>query len=74
MLKTDEDVKLLSCVARYVNEGNPSQAVRELRAERLVKFLTDPGSHIPVKYVAWWLAIAFVLGTQWRVFLASFHP
>lgn len=54
--------QLSTCVAQYVNQGNPSQEVRDARAERLAKFLTDPGSHIPAKYVVWWLVIAFVVG------------
>jgi hypothetical protein len=33
---------------------------------------TSPPLMIPAKYVAWWLLIAFLLGTQWRVVLASF--
>ena len=27
---------------------------------------------VPVRYVVWWLLIAFLLGTQWRMLLASF--
>jgi hypothetical protein len=61
-------------IADYVNRGGPSQAVRELRAERLVQFLTDRGSHVPSKFVLWWLVIAFLLGANWRLFLASFRP
>lgn len=76
MLKTDtpEELRLSSYVAQYVNGGNPSQAEREARADRLVKFLTKSGEYIPTKYVLWWLVIAFLLGTQWRVFLTAFHP
>jgi hypothetical protein len=54
--------QLSACVAQYVNQGNPSQEVRDARADRLAKFLTNPGSHIPAKYVIWWLAAAFLLG------------
>lgn len=74
MSRTDTPEEVTLAIAQYVNQGNPSQAEREARAERLTKFLTDHGSYIPTKYVIWWLVIAFLLGTQWRVFLASFHP
>lgn len=65
--------ELSSSVAQYVNGGNPSQVEREARAERLAKFLTQPNSHVPTKYVVLWVVLAFLLGTQWRVFLAAFH-
>ena len=68
------ELQLTSRVAQYVNEGNPSQAVREARTDRLERFLAKPGDYIPTKYVAWWLIVAFLLGTQWRVFLSAFHP
>jgi hypothetical protein len=71
---TPAELKLSSCVTQYINQGNPSQADREARAGRLEKFLTRPGDYIPTKYVVWWLLVAFLLGTQWRVFLAAFHP
>jgi hypothetical protein len=71
---TPAELRLSSRVAQYINQGNPSQADREARADRLAKFLTQPGDYIPTKYVAWWLLVAFLLGTQWRVFLAAFHP
>lgn len=71
---TPAELTLSSCVAQYINQGNPSQADREARADHLVKFLAKPGDYIPTKYVVWWVLVAFLLGTQWRVFLAAFHP
>lgn len=74
MTNTPQEQRLYICVAEYVNQGNPSQAERDARADRLAKFLTQPRDYVPTKYVVWWLVIAFILGTQWRVFLAAFHP
>jgi hypothetical protein len=73
MPETEAELMLYTSVAQYVNRGSPSQADREVRIKRLVEFLTDSESHIPTKYVVWWVLIAFALGTQWRVFLAAFH-
>jgi hypothetical protein len=56
-----------------MTRGNPSQAEREARIERLAKFLTEPASSVSTKYVVLWLVLAFLLGTQWRVFFAAFH-
>ena len=60
--ETPAELTLSSCVAQYVSQGNPSQAEREARAERLVRFLTHRREYTPTKYVFWWLLIAFVLG------------
>jgi hypothetical protein len=67
---TPAELRLSSCIAQYINQGNPSQVARDARADRLAKFLTQPADYIPTKYVVWWLLIAFLLGTQWRVILA----
>jgi hypothetical protein len=32
--------------------------------------VTKSPSTVPIRYVVWWLLIAFLLGTQWRVLLA----
>jgi hypothetical protein len=63
-IPTPAELKISSCIAQYVNKGNPTPAEREARAERLAKFLADPDSHlhVPARYVFWWLVIAFLLG------------